>query len=311
MYVPVVTLSAENDNKIFEQLKRGSKRTIKWNKYRSKMPNETKNNNLNNLIDPTFTNVNRLLALTFENEDHRTSFSKYHVAKVEIKDFNVLIDGKPFSEIPVKNEEEAYEAIIEMSKNNDYTTGNILDYEYFKEHYNIIAIDLSKQIELENPELKQINFIGILEENNATMFFIIEKKEETTFDFSQKFCSCCLARTKMETKKIVNLLNDSDNESSKFATRKWYDIDDQNNGQYGTGNYNDKFETKVIKRNLCDYSDAYTIVTGDIKVAAAATDTNVAFINCAPFTRFVTHINDEHVETCAKSGYNYALVQFN
>ena len=149
------------------------------------MPNETKNNNLNNLIDPTFTNVNRLLALTFENEDHRTSFSKYHVAKVEIKDFNVLIDGKPFSEIPVKNEEEAYEAIIEMSKNNDYTTGNILDYEYFKEHYNIIAIDLSKQIELENPELKQINFIGILEENNATMFFIIEKKEETTFDFSQ------------------------------------------------------------------------------------------------------------------------------
>ena len=185
MYVPVVTLSAENDNKIFEQLKRGSKRTIKWNKYRSKMPNETKNNNLNNLIDPTFTNVNRLLALTFENEDHRTSFSKYHVAKVEIKDFNVLIDGKPFSEIPVKNEEEAYEAIIEMSKNNDYTTGNILDYEYFKEHYNIIAIDLSKQIELENSELKQINFIGILEENNATMFFIIEKKEETTFDFSQ------------------------------------------------------------------------------------------------------------------------------
>ena len=115
----------------------------------------------------------------------------------------------------------------------------------------------------------------------------------------------------METKKIVNLLNDSDNESSKFATRKWYDINDQNNGQYGTGNYNDKFETKVIKRNLCDYSDAYTIVTGDIKVAAAATDTNVAFINCAPFTRFVTHINDEHVETCAKSGYNYALLQFN
>ena len=68
---------------------------------------------------------------------------------------------------------------------------------------------------------------------------------------------------------------------------------------------------KSLKRNLCDYSDAYTIVTGDIKVAAAATDTNVAFINCAPFTRFVTHINDEHVETCAKSGYNYALVQFN
>ena len=71
-----------------------------------------------------------------------------------------------------------------MSRNNDYTTGNLLDYEYFKDHYQLIAIDLSKQIELENPDLRQqINFIGRLEEH-ATMFFIIEKKEETTFDFS-------------------------------------------------------------------------------------------------------------------------------
>ena len=98
----------------------------------------------------------------------------------------MLIDGKPFFEIPVKYKEEAYEQIIEMSKNNDYTTGNLLDYEYFKDHYQLIAIDLSKQIELENFDLKQqINFNGSLEENNATMFFIIEKKEESTFDFSQ------------------------------------------------------------------------------------------------------------------------------
>ena len=97
-----------------------------------------------------------------------------------------MIDEKPFLEIPVKNNEEAYEAIIEMSKNNNYTTGNLLDYEYFKDHYRLIAIDLSKQIELENPDLKQkINFIGRLEED-ATIFFVIEKKEETTFDFSQK-----------------------------------------------------------------------------------------------------------------------------
>ena len=73
-----------------------------------------------------------------------------------------------------------------MSKNNDYTTGNLLDYKYFKDHYKLIAIDLSKQIELENPDLKQqINFTGKLEENNATIFSIIEKKEETTFKFSQ------------------------------------------------------------------------------------------------------------------------------
>ena len=98
----------------------------------------------------------------------------------------MLTDGKPFFEIPIKSKEEAYEQIIEVSKNNDYTTGNLLDYEYFKDHYQLIAIDLSKQIELENIDLKQqINFIGRLEENNAAMFFIIEKKEETTLDFSE------------------------------------------------------------------------------------------------------------------------------
>ena len=104
----------------------------------------------------------------------------------------------------------------------------------------------------------------------------------------------------METQKIVNLLNDSDNESLKFATRKWYIINDQNNGQYGRGNENYstiRFETKVIKPSLCDYSDAYILVTGDIKVAGIAANTNVAFKNCAPITRLVTHINDKHVET--------------
>ena len=75
-----------------------------------------------------------------------------------------------------------------MSKNNEYTTGNLLDYDYFKDHYKLIVIDLSKQIELENSDLKQqINFFGRLEGNNATMFFIIEKKEEAIFDFSQNF----------------------------------------------------------------------------------------------------------------------------
>ena len=96
MYVPVVTLSSENDNKLLEQLTTGFKKTIKWNNYRSEMSNQTKNNNLNYLIDPTFTNVNRLFVLSFKNEDDRTSFSKYYVPKVEIKDFNVLIDGKLF-----------------------------------------------------------------------------------------------------------------------------------------------------------------------------------------------------------------------
>ena len=97
------------------------------------MSNQTKNN-LNYLTDPTFTNVNRLFVLSYKNEQNRTSFSKYYIPEVEIKNFNALIDGKPFFEIPVRNKEEAYEAIIEMSRNNDYTTGNLLDYEYLKDN---------------------------------------------------------------------------------------------------------------------------------------------------------------------------------
>ena len=114
----------------------------------------------------------------------------------------------------------------------------------------------------------------------------------------------------METQKIVDLLNDCANEYSKFAARKWYIINDQNNGQYGTGNENDstiKFETKVIKPNLCDHSDAYILVTGDIKVAGVAADTNVAFKNCSPFTGCVTHINEEHVKTAENLDITMAM----
>ena len=95
-----------------------------------------------------------------------------------------------FFDVPVKDKEKAYEKIMSISKNNDYTTGNLLDCEYFSEHYKQIAIDLSKQIELENPNLKQqINFIGKLKNDRVTMFFIIEKSEETTFEFSQNSVS--------------------------------------------------------------------------------------------------------------------------
>ena len=143
------------------------------------------------MIDPRLNKVNRLFFLSFESEEDRTSFSNYYTSKVDIIDFNVLIDGKRFFDLPIKNKEESYEEIIEMSKNNVYITGNLLDYEYFSNHNKLITIDLSKQVELENPDLKQqIDFTGKLEENNgATMYFIIEKSEETTFCFSQNSVS--------------------------------------------------------------------------------------------------------------------------
>ena len=86
--------------------------------------------------------------------------------------------------MPVKNEEQANEKIIDMS-NNDYTTGNLLDFVYYKENYRLIAIDLSKQSKIKDPH--QINFIGKIkgQDNGVTMFFIIERSDDTTFNFSQ------------------------------------------------------------------------------------------------------------------------------
>ena len=115
--------------------KSGFSITITWNKYMSQMSNQNNNNNLNYLIDPKFSNVNRLFVLSFENDDDRTSYYKYYVPSVEIKDYNVLIDGNAFFELPLKNIEETYEKIIQITNHSGYYTGgNLLDYQYFKEH---------------------------------------------------------------------------------------------------------------------------------------------------------------------------------
>ena len=147
-------MARENGIKLLEQLKTGFKRIIKWNKYRSQITVQGQNSNLNNLIDPTFTNVNRLFVLSFTRTnagDNRDSFSYYYVPNVEMKVFNVLIDGKGFFDWPVKNGEEAYEKIIEMRNNSDYTTDNLLEFGYLKGKLQIITIDLSKQSKLKDP----------------------------------------------------------------------------------------------------------------------------------------------------------------
>ena len=113
LYVPVVTLLKQNDTNFLEQLKTGFKRTIKWNKYRSQITAQSQNNNLNYLIDPTFTDVNRLFVLLFARDDagdDRDSFPDYYVPNVK-KDFNVLVDGKSSSDLLVKSEAETYEKL--------------------------------------------------------------------------------------------------------------------------------------------------------------------------------------------------------
>ena len=176
--------------KLLTNLKSRFKREIIWNKCRSQMTTEAVNNNLNILIDPTFTNVNRLFVLTYQNADDRQSCSLFYLPKVLVKDFNVIIDKLAFFDLPIKAEEETHEKIIDVSRNNEYTTGNLLDYDYFKKHYKLIAIDLTKQQVLqENKDLiQQINFIGKLEEA-ANVFIIIEKKENTILEFSQNLAN--------------------------------------------------------------------------------------------------------------------------
>ena len=112
-----------------------------------------------------------------ENDADRQSYYQFYLPNVFVKDFNVIIDKLAFFDLPIKNEEEAYEKNIDISKNDEYTTGNLLDYDYFKKYYKVIAIDLSKQQVLqENKDLiQQINFIGRLKQN-ANIFVIIEKK---------------------------------------------------------------------------------------------------------------------------------------
>ena len=154
------------------------------------MTTEAVNNNLSILVDRTFTNVNRLFVLAYQNADDRQSFSEFYLPKVMVKDFNVVIDKLAFFDLPIKTEEEAYEKIIDISRNNEYTTGHLLDYDYFKKYYKLIAIDLSRQQVLQENEdlIQQINFIGRLTEA-ANVFIIIEKKEHTILEFSQNFAN--------------------------------------------------------------------------------------------------------------------------
>ena len=197
LYIPVVPLSKDDEIKLLTNLKSGFTREIEWNKYRSQMSTEAINNNLNILIDPTFTNVNRLFVLAYQTADDRQSFSQFYLPKVMVKDFNVIINKLAFFDLPIKTKEEAYEKIIDISRNNEYTAGNLLDYDYFKKYYKLIAIDLSKrQVLQENEDLiQQINFIGRLEEA-ANVFIIIEKKENTILEFSQNFANV-LHKTKV------------------------------------------------------------------------------------------------------------------
>ena len=161
LYVPVVTLSINDNINFLENIKQGFKRTISWNKYRSEITTQPKNNDLDYVIDPTFRNIDRVYVLSFKNGNNdptRDSFVKYYMPLVEIKDFNALFDNKPFFDQPVKNKQDAYEKLIKMSRNDGYTKENLLDYLHHQKDYKLIGIYLLTQTNTSITQ--QINFVG-------------------------------------------------------------------------------------------------------------------------------------------------------
>ena len=133
LYVPVVTLSTQENAKFLQQLKSGFKRTIYWNKYLSKPELLARNPNLNHLVEPSFQGINRLFVLAFEGDAQRIVHTGYYLPNLEIKDYNVMINGENFFDQPTKNKKTIYENIrkIATGQGDDYTTGCLLDYPYF------------------------------------------------------------------------------------------------------------------------------------------------------------------------------------
>ena len=156
--------------------------------YLSKPELLAQNPNLNHLVEPTFQGVNRLFVLAFENDTQRTSAKRYYLPNVELKDYNVMIDGKNLFDQPIKDNKVTYENIrkIDTGQGDDYTTGCLLDYPYFKDSYKMIAVDLSKQQILNaNPRAnQQTNFTANLDRaGNTRIYFILDEAKETKLDF--------------------------------------------------------------------------------------------------------------------------------
>ena len=143
LYVPVVTLSTQENTKLLQQSKSGFKRVINWDKYLSKPELSAQNPNLNHLNEPSFQGVKRLFVLAFENDNNRSSTRRYNLPFVEIKDYNIMINGENVFDQPIKTNKVTYENIrkIATGQGDDYTTGCLLDYPYFANTYKMIAVD--------------------------------------------------------------------------------------------------------------------------------------------------------------------------
>ena len=193
LYVPVVTLSAKDNTNFIKQQNEDFKRSAYWNEYKSDVSTQTADliNAKRFQLDPSFQGVNRLFVLAFnvEGNDNRVTrdgHQKYFLPRVDIKGYNFAIDGRNFYDNPISSQIGKYNELrkVTLGKADDYTTGCLLDYQYFKKHYQLLAVDLSKQKELDADPIaiQQIEFYGNLE-TNAQVCTVLEKSKETILEF--------------------------------------------------------------------------------------------------------------------------------
>ena len=190
LYVPVVTLSKEDNKDFIEQQNKGFQRSIYWNEYKTKEQTENADANSPKCIslDPSFQGVNRLFIMAYnivDGEPTRNRQRKYYLPRIDLSKYNVIIDGRNFYDNPIESDIEKYRELkkVIIGKGEDYSTGSLLDYNYFKKHYKLV-VDLSKQKELDaDPRaIQQIEFNYMLE-TNSTTYWVLEKFIETILEF--------------------------------------------------------------------------------------------------------------------------------
>ena len=154
MYAPVITLSKEDNKDFIEQKNKGFQRSIYWNEYKTKELNSDADANVFKYInlDPSFQGVNRLLVMAYNKVDGqptRNGKRKYYLPRIDLNKYNVFIDGRNFYDNPIESDIEKYRELkkVMIEKGEDYTTGSLLDYNYFNKHYKLVVVDLSKQKE--------------------------------------------------------------------------------------------------------------------------------------------------------------------
>ena len=191
MYAPVVTLSKEDNKYFIEQQNKGFQRSIYWNEYKTKEINENADANVFKYInlDPSFQGVNRLFVMAYNRANGqpiRNGQRKYYLPRIDLEKYNVITDGRSFYDNPIESYIEKYRELkkVMIRKGEDYTTGSLLDFNYFDKHYNLVAVDLSKQKELDaDPRaIQQIEFKYMLG-TNSTIYWILEKSKETILEF--------------------------------------------------------------------------------------------------------------------------------